>query len=128
MAQTVKNLLTHGQRGFNPWAWQIPWRRQWLPTPVFLPEEFYGQRSLVGYSPRGCKESDMSERTRTQDHLTVMQPPEAQWGSHSLSATDQLMSLRDLLETSVSPFLICTAEMIILRCKTFLMWTILSLY
>ena len=62
MAQTVKNLLTHGQRGFNPWAWQIPWRRQWLPTPVFLPEEFLGQRSLASYSPRGCKESDKMER------------------------------------------------------------------
>ena len=31
-------------------SWKIPWRREWLPTPVFLPGEFYGQRSLVGYS------------------------------------------------------------------------------
>jgi len=30
-------------------------------APVFLPEEFQGQKSLVGYSPRGCKESDMAE-------------------------------------------------------------------
>ena len=35
----------------RPWAGKIPWRRQWLPTPVFLPGEFHGQRSLVGYSP-----------------------------------------------------------------------------
>ena len=28
-----------------------PWRREWLPTPVFLPREFCGQRSLAGYSP-----------------------------------------------------------------------------
>ena len=35
--------------------------RKWLPTPVFLPEEFYGQRSLVGYCPWGHKESDMTE-------------------------------------------------------------------
>ena len=35
---------------------------EWLPTPVFLPEEFHGQWSLVGYSPWGCKESDMIER------------------------------------------------------------------
>ena len=35
---------------------------EWLPTPVFLPEEFHGQWSLVGYSPGGCKESDMIER------------------------------------------------------------------
>ena len=35
---------------------------EWLPTPVFLPGEFHGQRSLVGYRPRGCKESDTTER------------------------------------------------------------------
>ena len=36
---------------FDPWVWKIPWRREWLPTPVFLPGEFHGQRNLVGYSP-----------------------------------------------------------------------------
>ena len=35
----------------NPWVWKIPWRRVWQPTPVFLPGESHGQRSLVGYSP-----------------------------------------------------------------------------
>ena len=38
-----------------------PWRREWLPIPVFLPGEFHGQRSLAGYSPWGCKESDTTE-------------------------------------------------------------------
>jgi len=33
----------------------------WLPMPIFLPEEFHGQRSLVGYSPWGHKESDTTE-------------------------------------------------------------------
>ena len=42
---------------FDPWAGRFPCRREWLPTPVFLPGEFCGQRSLVGYSPRGHKES-----------------------------------------------------------------------
>ena len=37
------------------------WRREWQPTPVFLPGEFHGQRSLVGYSPWGHKELDMTE-------------------------------------------------------------------
>ena len=46
---------------FDPWIRKIPWRREWLPTPVFLPGECYGQRSLVGYIPRGCKESDTTE-------------------------------------------------------------------
>ena len=41
---------------------KIPWRREWQPTPVILPGEFHGQRSLVGYSPWGHKESDMTER------------------------------------------------------------------
>ena len=38
------------------------WRRKWQPTPVFLPGESHGWRSLVGYSPRGRKESDTTER------------------------------------------------------------------
>ena len=38
------------------------WRRKWQPTPVFLPGESHGQRILVGYSPRGCEESDTTER------------------------------------------------------------------
>ena len=40
---------------FNPWAGKIPWRRKWQSTPVFLPGKSHGQRSLVGYSPWGCK-------------------------------------------------------------------------
>ena len=36
---------------FNPWVRKIPWRRAWQPTPVFLPGESYGQRSLAGCSP-----------------------------------------------------------------------------
>ena len=47
--------------GFDPWVGKIPWRREWLPTPVFLPGEFHGQRRLAGYSPWGHKESDMAE-------------------------------------------------------------------
>ena len=47
--------------GFNPWVGKIPWRRKWQPTPVFLPGESHGQRSLVGYSPWGHKESDMTK-------------------------------------------------------------------
>ena len=49
--------------GFEPWVGKIPWRRAWQPTPVFLPGESHGQRSLAGYSPQGCKESDTTEAT-----------------------------------------------------------------
>ena len=45
---------------FYPWVEKIPWRRKWLPTPVFLLGESHGQRSLAGYSPWGYKESDTS--------------------------------------------------------------------
>ena len=40
-----------GDLGLILWVWKIPWRREWQPTPVFLPGEFHGQRSLAGYSP-----------------------------------------------------------------------------
>ena len=42
----------------DPWVRKIPWRREWLPTPVFLPGESHGQRGLAGHSPWGNKESD----------------------------------------------------------------------
>ena len=48
-------------RGFNSWAWKIPWRRKWQLAPVFLSRESHGQRSLAGYSPWRCKESNMTE-------------------------------------------------------------------
>ena len=47
---------------FNLWVRKTPWRRAWQPTPVFLPGESHKQRSLVGYSPWSCKESDMTKR------------------------------------------------------------------
>ena len=45
---------------FGPWVGKIPWRRSWQPSPVFLPGEFHGQRSLVGYSLWGFKELDVT--------------------------------------------------------------------
>ena len=49
---------------FNPWVRKIPWRRAWQPTPVFLPGESHGQRSLVGYRPWSCKELEITEATK----------------------------------------------------------------
>ena len=51
--------------GLIPWVSEIPWRRKWQPTLVFLPGESHGQRNLAGYSPWGHKESDMTERLST---------------------------------------------------------------
>ena len=49
------------RRGFDPWVSKIPWSRKWQPGAVFLPGKFHGQRSLVGDSPWGHKESAMTE-------------------------------------------------------------------
>ena len=68
LAQTVKNGLQCRRHMFNPWVGKIPWRREWQPTPVFLLGDFHGQRSLAGYSPWCCKESDMTEQL-TLTHL-----------------------------------------------------------
>ena len=48
---------------FDHWVEKIPWRTAWQPTPVFLPGESHGQRSLVGYGPKGYKELDTTETT-----------------------------------------------------------------
>ena len=53
---------------YDPRVRSIPWRRKWQLTPVFLPGEFHGQRSLASYSPRGLKESDMTEQL-TEIHI-----------------------------------------------------------
>ena len=49
--------------GFDPWVGKLSWRRVQQPTPVFLPGESHGQRSLAGYHPWGHKESDKTEAT-----------------------------------------------------------------
>ena len=58
---TVRNLPSMQGPGFDPWVWKTTWRRAWQSTPGFLPGEFHGLRSLVGYSPCGHKESDTTE-------------------------------------------------------------------
>ena len=56
------SVCLQGERPrFDPWVGKIPWRRRWQSTPVLLPGKSHGQRSLVGYSPWGRKESDTTE-------------------------------------------------------------------
>ena len=57
----AKNLPAMQETQFNPWVGRIPWRREYLPTSVFLPGEFHGETSLVGYSLWGCRELDMTK-------------------------------------------------------------------
>ena len=63
VAQIVKNPPAKaGDLGSIPGSGRSPWRREWLPTPVFLPGESHGQRSLEGCSPCGQKAVDMTKR------------------------------------------------------------------
>ena len=55
-----------GYSGSIPGSGKTPWRRQWQPTPVFLPRGSHGQGSLAGCSPRARRESDTTERVSTQ--------------------------------------------------------------
>ena len=59
--QTLKNPPAVQETGFDPWVGKIPWGRDWLPIPVFLPGDFHGQRSLVGYSHWGHKNQTLSD-------------------------------------------------------------------
>ena len=66
--EPLKNLPANagvaGDLGSRPELRRFPWRRKRQPTLVFLPGETHGQRSLVGYGPLGCKQSDTTEATQ----------------------------------------------------------------
>ena len=53
---------------------EVPWRREGLPTPLFLPGEFHGQRSMVAYSAWGHKQSDTTERLTLSLYTPVFAP------------------------------------------------------
>ena len=61
VAQSVKNLPAVQETRVRSLCLEDPRRRKWQPTPIFLPGESHGWRSLVGYSPLRCKESDTTE-------------------------------------------------------------------
>ena len=63
-AQPVKNQAAMQEPRFDPWVQKLLWRREGLPTPVFSPGEFHGQRRLADYSPWACKEFVTTERLR----------------------------------------------------------------
>ena len=101
---------------FDPWVRKIPWRRAWQPTPVFMPGESHGQRSLLGYSPWGHKESDttewlstsmkgllMSDQEGTPENICLIQGfSSLATQSHSLG-TFQNMSLALILAQRFRP-------------------------
>ena len=69
VAQLVKNLPAMQATWFPSLGWEDPLEKGKLPTPVFLPGEYHGQRSLVGYSPQGYKQSDTTEVTQHTRYL-----------------------------------------------------------
>ena len=64
--ESASQCRSRGRCRFDPWVGKIPLRRKWHPTPVFLPEKFHGQRSFVGDSSWGHKESDTTKRLNRQ--------------------------------------------------------------
>jgi len=60
-----ESACRYRRRGFSPWVGKIPWRR-WQLTPIFLPGKPHQQRSLVGYSPWGHKETDKTVTEQQQ--------------------------------------------------------------
>ena len=72
---------------------KIPWRRAWQPDPVFLPGESHAQRNLVGYSPWGCKESDMTEQLYLLLHTYIQM---------DLKTNDSLLFLNISLKHKIS--------------------------
>ena len=80
VAQVIKNLPAMQETRVPSLDWEVPRRRKWQPTAVFLPGESRGQRILAGYSPCGCKQSDTTEwvnsssmlRTTIYDYLKTI--------------------------------------------------------
>ena len=73
----VKNLPVMQKTRVRSLDLGDPWSRKWQRTPVFLPGEYHGQRSLVGYSPWGRKELDMTKQlTHIPRLLNTLEPPQ----------------------------------------------------
>ena len=77
----INHLPTMRETWVDPWVREILWRKKWQPTPVPLPGKSPGQRSVVGYSPWGRKESDRTEQPHfhfcSSGHLRLLVAPRA---------------------------------------------------
>ena len=99
----------------------IPWRRKWQPTPVFLPGKCHGQRSLLGYSPSGCKESDTPGRLHlgflsplsSQSCLTVAPWTAARQASLSITNPRSLLRLKSIESVMQSNHLILCCPLLL---------------
>ena len=81
----VETVISTCRRSrFNRWVRKVPRRSKWQPTPVFLPRESHGQRSLAAYRPWGGKELDMTKRP-THNKIWKLRTSRQEWlvpGAH----------------------------------------------
>ena len=97
-----KRIHLQGRRpGFDPGVGKIPWERKWLPTPVFLPGESHGQRSLEGHSPWDHKETDTTEQLTLS--LAVFGNPDPNAGQH-MKIKKLVLTLTNLKDTGPTHF------------------------
>ena len=95
MAQQVKNPPEMQAMQVQFWVRKIPWRRKWQPTPVFLPEKSHGYRSLVGYSPMGCKQLDtLSVYARAHTHTHTTRISKFTWTDKCSFEVDLILKLK----------------------------------
>ena len=79
--QSACQCKRHRRLGFDPWVGKIPWRRGMTTCSSILAWE-HGQRSLVGYSPQGCEELDMTEWINTHISISLLRPLRREQGCH----------------------------------------------
>ena len=70
--KTKKSVCQCRRHRFYPWIGKIPWRREWQPTPVFLPGKPHGQSSQAGYSPWGRRVRDHWTTRQQLNHVRVL--------------------------------------------------------
>ena len=92
-----------------PGSVRYPWRRAWLPTPVFLPGESHGERSLAGYSPWGHKELDITKQlTHIHTHTPAVSliSPSTHTHAHRLQSMGSQRAGHDWATNTWTPQLI----------------------
>ena len=98
-----ENACHRRRHGFNPWVGKIPWRREWLPTPVFLPGKSHRQRNLAGYSSvrlLSCVRLFVTPRTAARQaslSFTNSQSPPKPMSIESVMPSNHLILCRPLL-------------------------------
>ena len=120
--------------GFDSWVRKIPWRRKWQSSPALLPGKSHGLRSLIGYSPRGRKESDTTERLHF--HFYFQADYKLEWNCLILLNTEFFTSklhwcririwFSPCLKNKVFFFFLEYCSYLIKSCKK--LWKVLLLY